>query len=100
MPGHRLSRHYGQAATVARVPRTGSLLRMMATLIGTACGAVGMYLSYHLEIPSGTTIVLTNAAVFTVVLVATRGRGLSRTAGMDDHTDANAAAVTVPPPRG
>lgn len=35
MPGHRLSRHYGQAATVARVPGTGSLLRMMATLIGT-----------------------------------------------------------------
>ena len=29
----------------------------LSTGIGTACGAVGMYASYHLQIPSGTTIV-------------------------------------------
>jgi ABC-type Mn2+/Zn2+ transport system permease subunit len=81
-------------AVVARMV-TDSFSRMLwiSTVLGTACGAVGMYLSYHLEIPSGTTIVLTNALVFLVVLVATRGRGLSRTAGLDDHTDASAAAL-------
>ena len=39
-----------------------------------------MNLSYHLDVPSGTTIVLTGAAVFAVVLVVTGGRGLRRTA--------------------
>lgn len=81
-------------AVVARMV-TDSFSRMLwiSTVLGTICGAVGMYLSYHLQIPSGTTIVLTNAAVFLVALVATRGRGLSRTAGLDDHTDTSATVV-------
>ncbi len=81
-------------AVVARMV-TDSFSRMLwiSTVLGTICGAVGMYLSYHLQIPSGTTIVLTNAAVFLVALVATRGRGLSRTAGLDDHTDTSATVL-------
>lgn len=77
---------------------TDSFSRMLwiATGIGLACGAVGMYLSYQLEIPSGTTIVLTNAAVFLVVLLVKGGRGLSRTAGLDEHTDASVTVATVP----
>lgn len=58
-----------------------------SALLGGAAGAVGMYLSYHLAIPSGTTIVLVNAVVFAVVLAATRQRGLRRAAGMDDQVD-------------
>jgi manganese/iron transport system permease protein/iron/zinc/copper transport system permease protein len=87
-------------AVVARM-LSDSFSRMLwiSTAIGTACGAVGMYLSYHLEIPSGTTIVLTNALVFVVVLVGTRGRGLSRTAGLDEHTDASSTAFAVPASR-
>ena len=79
-------------AVVARM-LSDSFSRMLwlSTGIGTACGAVGMYASYHLEIPSGTTIVLTNALVFLAVLVVTRGRTLSRTAGLDDHVDLPAA---------
>ena len=68
-----------------------SRMLWLSTGIGTACGAVGMYASYHLEIPSGTTIVLTNALVFLAVLVVTRGRTLGRTAGLDDHVDLPAA---------
>ena len=85
-------------AVVARM-LSDSFSRMLwiSTLIGTACGAIGMYLSYHLEIPSGTTIVLTNALVFVVVLIATRGRGLSRTAGLDDHDHDGASPVLVSP---
>ena len=37
-----------------------------------------MNLSYHLDVPSGTTIVLTGATVFALVLMATGGRGLQR----------------------
>jgi len=75
-------------AVVSRM-LTDSFGRMlwMSTVIGAVCGLVGMYLSYHLEIPSGTTIVLTNAAVFVVVLAVTGARGLRRTAGLHDHTD-------------
>ncbi|MGZ6827642.1 MAG: metal ABC transporter permease, partial [Mycobacteriales bacterium] len=54
---------------------------------GAVCGGIGMYASYDLDIPSGTTIVLVNAAVFVVVLAATGGRQLRRTAGLHDHTD-------------
>ena len=62
---------------------TDSFSRMLwsSTLLGAAAGAVGMYLSYHLAIPSGTTIVLVNAAVFVVVLLATGKRGARRAAG-------------------
>jgi hypothetical protein len=51
-----------------------------------------MYASYDLNIPSGTTIVLVNAAVFVLVLAVTGGRQLRRTAGMDDHVDVPATA--------
>jgi manganese/iron transport system permease protein/iron/zinc/copper transport system permease protein len=59
----------------------------LSSLLGGVAGGVGMYASYHLEIPSGTTIVLVNATVFAVVLAVTRQRGLRRAAGMDDHAD-------------
>ena len=78
-------------AVVARM-LTNSFSRMLwiSTVLGAVCGGVGMYLSYDINIPSGTTIVLVNAAVFLVVLAVTGGRQLRRTAGMDDHTDAPA----------
>ncbi|MGQ0573266.1 MAG: metal ABC transporter permease [Pseudonocardia sp.] len=49
-----------------------------STIIGAMTGFVGMNLSYHLDVPSGTTIVLTGAAVFGVVLALTGGGGLRR----------------------
>ena len=88
-------------AVVARM-LSDSFSRMLwiSTALGTVCGAVGMYASYHLEIPSGTTIVLTNAAVFVVVLLATRGRSLGRAAGLDDHAEAPIAGAPVALSRG
>ena len=73
---------------------TDSFSRMLwtSTLLGACAGAVGMYLSYHLAIPSGTTIVLVNALAFVVVLLATGPRGRRRTVGMDDHGDVAAVA--------
>ena len=52
-------------AVVARM-LTDSFGRMLvlATIIGSLCGFVGMNLSYHLDIPSGPMIVLTGSAVF------------------------------------
>jgi manganese/iron transport system permease protein/iron/zinc/copper transport system permease protein len=75
---------------------TNSFSRMLvtSTVIGALTGFVGMNLSYHLDVPSGTTIVLTGAALFTVVAATTGRRGLRRTAGLDDHVD---AVVTASP---
>ena len=78
-------------AVVARM-LTNSFGRMLwiSTTLGAVNGAVGMYLSYQVEIPSGTTIVLVNAAVFGVVLAFSGAKGLRRSAGMDDHSEAPA----------
>jgi manganese/iron transport system permease protein/iron/zinc/copper transport system permease protein len=50
---------------------TDSFNRMtvISTVVGAATGLVGMYLSYYLDIASGASIVLLQAAVFSVVLV-------------------------------
>ncbi len=71
-------------AVVARM-LTSSFTRMLwlSTTIGAVCGFVGMNLSYHLDVPSGTMIVLTGAAIFTLTFAATGVRGLHRTAGLD-----------------
>ncbi len=59
-------------ATTARL-LTDSFARMvvLSTLIGASAGVVGIYLSYWLDVSSGATIVLLEAAVFTVVFLAT-----------------------------
>ena len=64
---------------------TDSFTRMLviSTSVGAACGFVGMNLSYHLDVPSGTMIVLTGAALFTATFALTGLRGLRRTAVLD-----------------
>jgi manganese/iron transport system permease protein/iron/zinc/copper transport system permease protein len=59
-------------AVIARMltHRFARMLWLSAT-IGAACGFVGMTASYHLDVPSGTTIVLTGAALFAAVLLTT-----------------------------
>ena len=82
-------------AVVARMASdTFSRMLWISTALGAAAGAVGMYLSWHLEVPSGTTIVLTNALAFVVVLVVTGGRSLRRAAGLDDHAAAPTPVLT------
>lgn len=62
-------------AVVARMI-THSFGRMLplATVIGAFCGFVGMIASYHLDIASGPTIVLTGGALFAVVYALTSGK--------------------------
>jgi manganese/iron transport system permease protein/iron/zinc/copper transport system permease protein len=69
-------------AVVARM-LTSSFSTMLwaATLIGAACGFVGMNLSYHLDVQSGPTIVLVGAALFALVFALTGPRRLRRRAG-------------------
>ncbi len=66
-------------AVIARLV-TNSFARMLvvSTLVGGVCGFVGMNLSYHLDVPSGTAIVLTGAAVFCAALAFTGPRRLRR----------------------
>lgn len=66
-------------AVVARM-LTDSFAAMLvlSTAIGAAAGFVGMNLSYHLDIASGPTIVLTAAALFVAVYAATGAADLRR----------------------
>ncbi len=59
----------------------------LSTAIGALCGLVGMNLSYHLDVPSGTTIVLTGASLFVVVLTLT---GVGRPGRAQTRPDAPA----------
>lgn len=71
-------------AVVARM-LTNSFARMLwiSALIGGLSGLVGMYLSYHLDISSGATIVLVNFLLFAIVFAVTGRRGIRRAAGLD-----------------
>ena len=57
---------------------TNSFARMLwlSVLVGASCGVVGMYLSYHLDVSSGATIVLVGAVLFAVVFALTGSTGL------------------------
>ena len=71
-------------STTARL-LTDSFARMivLSTVIGALSGVAGMYVSYWLDVSSGATIVLLEAAVFAVALAATwvlrRGTGWAET---------------------
>jgi manganese/iron transport system permease protein/iron/zinc/copper transport system permease protein len=67
---------------------THSFARMLwlSTGIGAMSGLVGMYLSYHLDISSGATIVLVDFAAFAVTFALTGRGGLRRAAGLDAHS--------------
>jgi ABC-type Mn2+/Zn2+ transport system permease subunit len=60
-----------------------SRVLVLSSTIGAAGGLTGMYLSYHLDISSGASIVLTDFAVFTIVFAATGWRHLDRLGGVD-----------------
>ena len=66
---------------------TNSFKRMLvlSTTIGGLAGLVGMYLSYHLDISSGATIVLVNFCLFMVTYVATGRAGRRGISGLADH---------------
>jgi len=66
-------------AVVARM-LTDSFAQMLilATAIGGACGAIGMNVSYQIDVQSGPTIVLTGATMFAIVLTLTSMRGARR----------------------
>lgn len=69
---------------------TNSFTRMLwlSALIGGASGLVGMYLSYHLDISSGASIVLVDFLLFAVVFAITGQRGMRRAASLRTPTAA------------
>ena len=86
-------------AVIARM-LTNSFAKMLwlSSAIGAVCGLVGMYLSYHLDISSGATIVLVGFVLFAVVFAATGGEGLRRTAGLDDHASGGGPVIALNQP--
>ncbi len=56
------------ASTVRIVSDHFGRILVVSTVIGGAMGATGMYVSYHLDVASGATIVLVGALMFCIVL--------------------------------
>ena len=83
--------------TVARL-LTNSFKRMLiiSTSIGAFSGLVGMYLSYHLDISSGATIVLVNFLLFATAYAFTGAKRLNR---QPNQTQRTQTAPIVPAPR-
>jgi ABC-type Mn2+/Zn2+ transport system permease subunit len=70
-------------ATVARMlTNSFSTMLWMATVIGAACGFVGMNLSYQLDIQSGPMIVIVGAVLFAFVFIVTGPRRMRSAAGL------------------
>lgn len=88
-------------AVVARM-LTNSFGRMLwiSSILGAVGGFVGMNLSYHLNVPSGTTIVLVDAAVFCLVLMVSGSRNSRRVNGLDEHVDLSVSTTTMSRPTG
>jgi ABC-type Mn2+/Zn2+ transport system permease subunit len=59
-------------------------LLLVSPLLGAFCGAAGMFLSFHFDISSAATIVLTSAALFIVVEFALFARG-KKPAPIQEH---------------
>jgi manganese/iron transport system permease protein/iron/zinc/copper transport system permease protein len=66
---------------------TDSFNRMilLSSLIGALTGLVGMYLSYYVDVASGATIVLLQAAIFGLVLTITSLRKIASRRLLDTH---------------
>jgi ABC-type Mn2+/Zn2+ transport system permease subunit len=60
------------AVTARLLTNRFATLLWLATAIGAACGLVGMYASYYLDISSGATIVLVATTVFLLALAVSR----------------------------
>ena len=73
-------------AVVARmITSSFSTMLWLSALIGAVSGFSGMNLSYHLDVASGPTIVLTGGLFFVVTLAATDLQGRRRLAHVEAH---------------
>jgi ABC-type Mn2+/Zn2+ transport system permease subunit len=70
-------------AVIARM-LTNSFARMLviAPVVGAVCGGVGMFVSYHIDVSPGATIILLASTVFAVVFLTTGARGRRNAAGL------------------
>ena len=85
--------------TVARL-LTNSFKRMLiiSTSLGASSGLVGMYLSYHLDISSGATIVLVNFLLFAIAYAYTGAKRTNRRSISTPREARNSVAVPVSTP--
>jgi ABC-type Mn2+/Zn2+ transport system permease subunit/ABC-type Zn uptake system ZnuABC Zn-binding protein ZnuA len=70
------------AASARLLTRSFGPMLLLATAIGVASSVVGLYASFHVNVPSGPTIVLAGSLAFTVAFLATAlrdRRALART---------------------
>ena len=60
-------------ATARLVTRSIHRMLLVSTALGVGAAVAGLYISFHLDVPSGPAIVLTGATVFALVAMVTAG---------------------------
>ena len=73
------------AITARLLTDSFNLMVVLSVLVGAMTGIVGMYLSYYVDIASGATIVLVQAAIFSIALFLTTLQKRSNRRLMDIH---------------
>jgi ABC-type Mn2+/Zn2+ transport system permease subunit len=69
-------------AAIARlVTHSFAATIVVATAVGVASSVVGLFASFHVNVPSGPTIVLAGAIAFALVFTATAGTARARLSG-------------------
>lgn len=66
------------AATARLLARRLAGMMFVSVLVAWAAVIAGLYLSYHLDLPSGPAVVLVSTAIFVVALLLSPSRGLLR----------------------
>jgi ABC-type Mn2+/Zn2+ transport system permease subunit len=86
------------AATARLLISSFGRLLVVSTALGAAVSVAGLYLSFYVDVPSGATIVLVGAGLFTVVALGTAVTGRSRLArARQAHAGLLSAAVGEAP---
>jgi ABC-type Mn2+/Zn2+ transport system permease subunit len=86
------------AATARLLISSFGRLLVVSTALGAAVSVAGLYLSFYVDVPSGATIVLVGAGLFTIVALGTAVTGRSRLArARQAHAGLLSAAVGEAP---
>jgi len=75
-------------AAIARlITRSFAVTIVVATAVGVASSVIGLFASFHVNVPSGPTIVLAGAVAFALVFAATAGTARARLVGARRRAD-------------
>jgi manganese/iron transport system permease protein/iron/zinc/copper transport system permease protein len=81
------------AITARMLTKSFGRMLWLSPLIGSATAFVGANISYHSDWPTGATVILVGAVLFTAVFALSGAKGRRAVAGMDHHAEPSLRAA-------